>query len=162
MKKIIFSGISLAFFLGGYAQSLERAVIGSAGGVSTSGNLSISFTSGESMVKTFSAGGFTLTQGFQQSTKNSGGGTGTSINDLNTTDISVYPNPFNEVFTLKIPSDLKAEYQILNVLGQKIEPIISIYDQQIQFDLSEYQGGIYFLKIYANDATLTTVKLQKN
>lgn len=161
MKKIIFSGISFVLFLGGYSQSLERAVIGSAGGVSTSGNLSISFTSGESMVKTLSAGGFTLTQGFQQSTK-TGGGSGTSINDLNTTDIRVYPNPFNEVFTLKISPDLKAEYQILNVLGQKIEPIMRIYDQLIQFDLSEYQGGIYFLKIYAHDATLTTIKLQKN
>ncbi len=50
------------------SQSLSPTVIASNGGYATGGNTSLSYTTGEmTMVKTFSAGSNTLTQGFQQS-----------------------------------------------------------------------------------------------
>ncbi|MFN8286889.1 MAG: hypothetical protein U0V74_09070 [Chitinophagales bacterium] len=67
MKQLfVLTGLLLAI---GYcrAQSLTPTVIASSGGYSGSGNTSLSYTTGEmTMVKTFSAGGTTLTQGFQQ------------------------------------------------------------------------------------------------
>jgi len=66
MKKLVllFSLIHVLVIVN--AQSLERSVIGSAGGEVTSGNITLSFTVGEVAVQTLISGNIILTEGFQQ------------------------------------------------------------------------------------------------
>lgn len=61
MLSLILFGLTDSF-----CQSLERQVIGSAGTSAVSGGYELSFTVGEAVVPTLTAGGYTLTQGFQQ------------------------------------------------------------------------------------------------
>ncbi|MEZ5195886.1 MAG: hypothetical protein R2764_05675 [Bacteroidales bacterium] len=65
MKKIIFIITLLApMFL--FAQMVERQVIGSAGGYSSTSDLKVSSTVGEAFVATGTSSTIILTQGFQQ------------------------------------------------------------------------------------------------
>lgn len=65
MKKIRFCLFALAFSTLSHAQSLRPQVIATAGGYQSSG-YSLSYTIGETVTPTLSAGGYMLTQGFQQ------------------------------------------------------------------------------------------------
>ncbi len=65
MKKI-YVLFALFIYINAGAQSLSPKVIASAGGYFASANASLSWTLGETMGQTFSNGGNTLTQGFQQ------------------------------------------------------------------------------------------------
>ena len=71
MNRIYKQIIALTGFLvlsaGAYAQSLERAVMGTLGGTSTpSGGPQLLYNSGETNVATLQNGGYLLTQGFEQ------------------------------------------------------------------------------------------------
>ncbi|PKA83819.1 putative secreted protein (Por secretion system target) [Ulvibacter sp. MAR_2010_11] len=58
-------------------------------------------------------------------------------------DIIVYPNPVNDLLTIKAPMDTVETVQLYTLTGQKL------IDGQFrnQLDLSEYDAGIYFLQI---------------
>jgi len=67
----------------------------------------------------------------------------TGINDLETDDISIYPNPAKDVLYIDVPYEVTGE--ILNIQGQLITQFILKSSGSI--DVSGYSDGFYYLRI---------------
>ncbi len=81
------------------------------------------------------------------------------INELsNNNEIAVYPNPSNGVFTLKIENEkLKAEnvkMQVYNIIGEQVQPQLSIINSDLSIDLSSQPNGIYIYRAFTQDGSL--------
>ncbi|MEZ5072805.1 MAG: hypothetical protein R2751_18085 [Bacteroidales bacterium] len=88
---------------------LTPSVVASAGGYAEGSNFSISWTLGELAVSTLTGGNLILTQGFQQPLAMSTG-TGPVIAELS--NISVFPNPVEEMIHIRFDLNLTSDYRI--------------------------------------------------
>jgi hypothetical protein len=134
-----------------WAQNLPRQVIATAGNISQSGNVSLSWTVGQpGPVETASPSGFYLSQGFQQ-----GDEWWVSINEavVDYNNIIVYPNPSKgQVHLLgTLPSGGTFSCRLLDNSGK------TVYNQQFNAQSNgevdteiNFQGlsnGTYFLQL---------------
>jgi hypothetical protein len=69
--------------------------------------------------------------------------TGISENGMMTQNISVFPNPTNGAFTVKVESDITLK--LMSNLGQHIKTIILNSDNQFTTEINKLSSGIYFL-----------------
>jgi Secretion system C-terminal sorting domain len=144
--------------------SLERQVIGSAGGENSAGNLSVSYTVGEAMIETIASGTLILTQGFQQPTDEA---VGISIPEFEV-EISAYPNPTGDVVILEIQTveDIDLMLEIRDILGRKVlvdgkKLIISGLLRE-EIDFSPLPSGNYFIVLRTLDNSIVkSIKIQK-
>ena len=136
----------------GYAQSLEREVLGTVGGYLEGMQVHLSYTGGETATQTYT-GSITLTQGFQQATETEV----VSIDDQIEVhlDYQVFPNPTSGPLQVILSSDelLDMKLSIVDALG-RATPLQAqqLYlspgaSQQTQFDLSDLASGIYILQL---------------
>ncbi len=76
-------------------------------------------------------------------------------------NVILYPNPVSDTVTIQISDALLgAKATLYSVLGQKLNSFV-LNAQQNTFDISNYQKGIYFVKI-ENAAETKTFQLIKN
>lgn len=89
-------------------------------------------------------------------------GTTSGINEnlLHDTNILIYPNPSNDIFTF---SNLKKgdKLEIQNAIGQ-IVYTATINDSILNVNLKNYEKGIYFYKIENNSRSLKSGKIILN
>jgi len=124
------------------AQSTSREVVSAGGDEFASANGSLDFTLGETATETFTAGEYSLTQGFQQ-----GNLSVTSIADPAQTgfSVNVYPNPVQNRLTIE--ADVQgAEYRITNMQG-KVVKTGKITQTALQIDFSALPNGTYLLQV---------------
>jgi hypothetical protein len=117
-------------------------VVSAAGDEFTAANGSLSWTLGGTVIETFTAGDYVLTQGFQQ-----GNLTVTSITDPMQTgfNVNVYPNPVQNRLTIE--ADVHgSEYCIDNMQGKVIKTG-KITETALQIDFSDLSNGTYLLKV---------------
>ena len=70
----------------------------------------------------------------------------TNINDLkNESNVALYPNPVSDNLIVKYNEIIK-KIEIYNLIGQKIETIEKC-ETEINVDVSNYNNGLYILKI---------------
>lgn len=147
------------------AQSIEKQVIASTGGVLSNGTYEISATVGETVVETFISGTLTLTQGFQQAN-----GSQTSVEELVVTaNYKLYPNPTlgNAILELEsVNSDATISLIMYNTIGKLIYSKTIILQANrittINLDLTNHSNGVYFVNILDSKSTLVnTIKLIK-
>ncbi|MBP7389486.1 MAG: T9SS type A sorting domain-containing protein, partial [Chitinophagales bacterium] len=74
------------------------------------------------------------------------------------TGVSVYPNPTNGVFNVKLPSDSKVE--IYNTLGELVWKFENANATTHTLNMSGYASGVYSLKISVAEK-LSVIKLVK-
>ena len=77
----------------------------------------------------------------------------------NATELKVYPNPSNGVFTIDLTDDSYSKITIINSLGI----VVQEYDfngKSIQVDLSKYPNGQYIARLSSDDNT-NIIKLMK-
>ena len=82
------------------------------------------------------------------------------INDFETTDFSVYPNPSNDAWNVKTSNTIMNSIQVFDVLGKQVlslEP----RSNNVSIDASELTKGLYFAKIESDTGT-SNIKLIKN
>jgi hypothetical protein len=140
------------------AQSLTPFVISTSGGSYSNASGQLSFTTGEmSMVKTFTAGGSILTQGFQQSFD-----FGVYVNDIEDSGFlfNTFPNPNNGKFTLYINSKSSTStlLSIFDAIGKEIlrkELEVDAGSQIFQIQLPSFSEGIYFLELLTDQNKLS-------
>lgn len=159
--KFAFIGICLGCSAAASGQSIERSVIGSLGGYSSSGNVSLSFTVGETVVSTVSSGSVILTQGFQQPTTAS-----TGVKQVSHFgNLTVFPNPSSGLFQIKLENSLGNNNDLLKaevydgagklVLSNQIQ----INQQNGSIDLSHLPSGIYHLGLSNSMGSMGVFKL---
>lgn len=71
-----------------------------------------------------------------------------NIND----NLSIYPNPSNGI--INIDADNISQIEIHNVIGQNVA-IIVVESNRYELNMSDYEAGIYFIKIKTVDETIT-------
>ena len=143
------------------AQSIERQVIGAAGTVFTNGNVSMSFTIGETMVSSYDNGSYWLTEGFQQGFVDP---IAVDVKDeYSELGARVYPNPFVSDFSIELDEGNVENYDVLvlNLLGESVHFDRSNLGQRMDISLSHHTTGIYFVQIYDNGQLRKTIKLNK-
>jgi hypothetical protein len=123
----------------------------------TSGSLSWTF--GECLIDTYNGSNGVLTQGFQQSR--------IVITDMpelpgNTLEISAYPNPAQDMITLKILAGQDQEYrcQLYNLNG-KLLAEQKLVGNEIKISFMNLPSGTYLLKLFDEDQVLKILKINK-
>ncbi len=166
-KPLLLLLLLVAFCCRATAQpSLERSVVASAGGSWFDGSsFRLDYTLGEFAVLTMSNASNVLTQGFQQPFGNAVVFTPqATVEELN---ISVFPNPAVEQFSLRIENaaGLNLQCVIMDMLGQIVlnPREFFVYDQAVvmDFDISSLATGNYFIRISSGNRMLKTGKLIK-
>ncbi len=69
----------------------------------------------------------------------------TSVFELKSNEVMVYPNPTNGVLFFKIPASEKHIVSVYNSIGNKISE--KIVQDNSYIDLNDYEAGCYFIKI---------------
>ena len=78
-------------------------------------------------------------------------------NNLNSQNISVYPNPNNKFFNIK--STVKIiKIDVLDILGSKIKTILP-NNNLAEINISENPSGVYFLKLSLENENIVTKKI---
>jgi Secretion system C-terminal sorting domain len=158
MKKITI--ISLAFTLftssTSFAQSIERQVIGSAGG-SFSGTFQLDWTAGETVTNTASSGSVILTQGFQQPPA-----VPNAIKSISTPmQLKVYPVPTsNEVNLIWTGEKPNFTLQLYSISGALLYSGNWNEQNDFKIDLTSFSQGIYNLN-FTSEKENFTVRLSK-
>jgi len=134
------------------AQSIDRQVIGSAGGGFSAGNIEISQTIGEAVTQSFASGSVIVSQGFQQ-------GYATSP-PVSTQELSLdnaflyYPNPVTTSLFLNFNNrtdnldlDIKVYDLNGNLLLQQKEDIDQGFGKTIELNMENLSIGNYIVQI---------------
>ena len=143
-----------------YAQSLERRVIGSAGGTSTTAAAIITWNVGEAVVNTLSAASVILTQGFEQPPIPSSSVKSVSVNS----NIMVYPNPTSGVLNISIKNSLSTEVykaEVRDIAGKLImaQNNLELSKGIATLDMGHVSDGCYFLQLSTENRNMTTFKI---
>ena len=153
MKKLVF--IFCLFLLTDLsAQSVDRQLIGSAGGSFSTANINLSFSVGEAVIGTFTEGSIIISQGFQQAEAGaSGGGVGT-VELLLNNDFSAYPNPVkNNLFLdfTSIGSDLDLNIMVYDLNGNLVfEQSAQVYKDvggTVKLNMDRLSAGAYIVRL---------------
>ena len=156
-KQLLFLVTGL-FLLGStaFGQTIQNSVISSAGGSSSSGNVKMDYTIGETVIETFSAGGNTLTQGFHQTNL-----TLVAIENVELfAQVSVYPNPTSQFVNLDIPADYNLlDISMYDVTGKLLRTQANA-SGLVTFDVKDLATGTYYLQVLnPKNKDLKTFKL---
>ena len=77
----------------------------------------------------------------------------TGINDAETAEFEIYPNPVQANLNIKFNMDEAAQLSIFNIVGQ------TVYQQEIgantQIDMSSFKSGVYFINLKAESKSVT-------
>jgi hypothetical protein len=138
----------MLFALSVGAQQIKQEVIASAGGynVAPGNTVSISWTLGETIIPTFSAGGITLTHGFQQTLII----TTVEENILNPVKVTVFPNPASEQVNIEFdtPTDGRITLYLLDSQGRLVKTEqIETATTNFQINMQDLSSGIYYLRL---------------
>jgi hypothetical protein len=157
MKKNILLFVIVFLCFKSIGQSLSPEVIASGGDYFIGSNATLSWTLGEPITETYTAGGNILTQGFQQHNYNV-----TSINDPNHPDnsaikINIYPNPAMENINIEISENINSDLCIFiyDLFGKNLYSSIFSIDKGNmsgfikEVNLSSFAKGNYILEIYS-------------
>ena len=73
-----------------------------------------------------------------------------SVNDISNTDINIYPNPSNGIFTLQSGANKINSFEVYDMSGKMILSKNTNSDKTT-IDLSNQAHGLYFIKMFAED-----------
>lgn len=146
-----------------FAQSIERQVIGSAGGSATTASLQVSYTIGETVTSTGTSSNIIITQGFQQP---EGGSVGINLVETGLS-VEAYPNPTSDQVILQVETTklITIDVLLLDLLGQSTG--IEMTDLEISgtttetVDISSLPSGHYMIILQNEDGMIGTIKMHK-
>ncbi|MCH7785867.1 MAG: T9SS type A sorting domain-containing protein [Bacteroidetes bacterium] len=81
--------------------------------------------------------------------------------DLESTNLTLYPNPVSDVLIISSPTNEILTIQIYDIGGKKISSFKKSYQKVSEIDITNINQGIYFLKIFTMGGTLTKKFIKK-
>ena len=79
-----------------------------------------------------------------------------SLNEFNTSSITLYPNPTRSKITIASPMySLPDAFTIYNTLGQKILSKTISTETDLEIDLQDFNTGMYFIKLTKDSMSVT-------
>ncbi len=143
MKKTFYFLLILILPVFSFSQSFERSLIGSSGTQTTKGDVSLDWSIGETMVADFSESNISISQGLNQWIK-----VLTAVRELPDwhEDVSVFPNPFVDIVTLKSNNLRNYTIELYNVSGNLV--LKQQWDgEEKNLNLGNLHQGIYLFTI---------------
>lgn len=126
-------------------QTIDRQVIGLAGGISTGNGITLSWTAGEMAVQRAYAdnGGGSVTEGFQQPHLS------LIPESAQGLEVSFFPNPVSHLFTVRLPAKEERTFhaQILDQQGRVLKTIRGLVAGDRQIDVEALPAGAYHLRL---------------
>ncbi|HNY62367.1 MAG TPA: T9SS type A sorting domain-containing protein [Bacteroidales bacterium] len=77
------------------------------------------------------------------------------VEEIDQKNISVYPNPATNNFTVNLPTASTANVELFNIVGQKVYNDV-VNELTVHVNVSELKPGIYMLKVTQDNKTYTT------
>lgn len=158
-KSILFIFVFLMFGISLYSQTIERALLSSAGDELKNASVEMSFSIGDIIIDTKSNNEVTLTQGFHQTQIIT-----TSLKTLSDSEIElkIYPNPFTDFVYVDIKNDDFHQYGYrLNDIEGKLLKKGSLNSHRNKLDFSSFKQQVYlFVIVNEKGVILKTFKLQ--
>jgi hypothetical protein len=145
---LVFAGFTL------YGQQISSDVIASSGGNFTSSSgVSLSFTIGECVTKTFTGSTVTLSQGFHQGYYEV---TPLAVNESYQVNMNVFPLPATDYITIEL-GDLKDNYhaEIYDINGREVLTK-ELTSETTNLNLMDFATGTYILVV--TDGEYNTIK----
>jgi hypothetical protein len=130
-----------------FSQSISKQVIGSAGKIQTNGNSKLSWTMGEPVVGTMTAGGNQLGNGYYPALDLQTLSVEDNMIDL---QLQVYPNPTSQFLYVSHPDITTFQIKISDLTGKHLYTGTINKDEPL--DVAGFNQGIYLITI-ENPAT---------
>ncbi len=158
--------IMLVTFLGVSFPVSAQMLISSGGGFLENTVMSLEFTAGDVIVGDFSNSNIQISGGFVS--------VGSSVIVSNAPEIDLprkfglsqnYPNPFNPttVINYDVPHSANINLDVFNSIGVKVATLVSdskpAGSYTIQFSANYLSSGMYFYRLSADGATISTKKM---
>lgn len=141
--------LMMIFYNSAFSQSISKQVIGTAGKTQTNSNHKVSYTLGEPVIGSMTAGGKQLGNGYHPSLNLQA----LSINDINLNfQIKIYPNPTSEFLFVTHPDYSKFNMEITDINGKIIYS--GIVERDYPIDVSSYTTGIYLITIENKESNI--------
>lgn len=159
MKKTLpLAFVASLFFLFAF-QGKGQEVVSSAGNHHESETMSVSWTLGETVIETFTAGDMNLTQGFHQPTL-----TLVSVEELADFDLTVtaFPNPATDILNVRFENHdyQKVSFALYDMSGREFTSGDIAGDEE-QISFASLNPGVYFLKIMVDGKEARAFKILK-
>lgn len=126
-------------------QTIDRQVIGLAGGISVGNGITVSWTAGEMAVQRAYAenGRGSVTEGFQQPHLS------LIPESPQPLEVSFFPNPVSHLFTVRLPAKEVRTFhaQILDQQGRVLKTIRGLVAGDRQIDVEALPAGAYHLRL---------------
>jgi len=141
-------------------KSQDLALLGSGGGMTSTGNLFMSYSFGEPCIQESLNGNQWITEGFQQpeSIHLMVGTHETTLNE----NIRVFPNPTSSTITISgMETNQRFEVSVLNLLGQTLlTQLFNANDEHI-LGIENLSPGLYLLNLRSKSSSLFTQSIVK-
>jgi len=148
----------IMFLLFLFTLEINAQEVVSAGGDNFSNStLSVSWTIGEPISETYSAGSQILTQGFHQSKLSVIG-----IYDISSADmlISLFPNPTQDFVNLTVANYENLTFQLFSFDGKLVQTN-KVLSEKTEIKMNNLSSATYFLKILKGNKLLKTYQIIK-
>lgn len=120
----------------------NQELVATSGDHFTNGNIQLSWSIGEVVIETVSNSTNTLTQGFHQTNLSIVGIENFTLN----IEMDVYPNPTQDILTIKIPNYLNTKYELYDLNGKLLSQN-QINGELTNVNLNNLSTGNYLLKV---------------
>jgi hypothetical protein len=151
----------LLFMLCSLAGFSQQQVVSTAGSHDQSDSTTLSWTIGETVVKSFSNSNTLLTQGFHQGNLE----VATFIEPSNDWEVKAeaYPNPVQNRMTVKTknPNEIPLHIELYNMKGQLLQQK-AIHSTATPLNFSQIEPGEYILQLRSKDKMIQSFKIIKN
>ncbi|MBX2972323.1 MAG: T9SS type A sorting domain-containing protein [Flavobacteriales bacterium] len=140
------------------ALGMAQQVVAGGGGHHADATTAISYTIGEPVIATVSAGASTLTQGFHQPWAD----IGTLVDNVQDDGpaINVYPNPVRHTLHIAIDDAARAQHYFLHDAAGRLVTDGRIGATITELDMEPYASGSYVLRVLGSDnATMKSFKI---
>lgn len=77
------------------------------------------------------------------------------VNEINSFDFEVYPNPSHDIFNIDAPTTIEAA-TLTNLIGQKVREYSFNASQRVELNVKGLDAGIYLLQLRSGDQVSTT------
>lgn len=139
MKKLLFF---LLITVTGYAQSISKQVIGSAGKTQSNANLKVSWTVGEPVVGLMTTGGNQLGNGYYPALNLQALSVEDNVLDV---QLKLYPNPTSQSLYVSHPDVNSFGITIVDLNGKQLYQ--GTINKEEPLDLSGYTQGMYMVTV---------------
>ncbi len=85
-----------------------------------------------------------------------------NIDNYSNNNTIIYPNPTNNIINIITTNNKIKKVAIFNNIGKNIFDINNVDKNNLNIDLSKFNNGLYFIKVYFDDGNQRYFKVIKN